>query len=205
MTANRLSPKILAALAFFSAAACITVNVNFPESAVQRAADDFVRDLYKGTAAATADTDAGTAEAESEAVKSTVKRSSKKKAVKPVSTEPTTWNFSLFEQAHAQEINTSTPKALELKAKMKSRVNQIVEWKDKGVLCEASDGTLGVANISKAGAKAGEVTRLVKLENKDRDELYQEVQDANRITDPNQKKIRSFFAAAFRGKGPACD
>src|SRR3954470_20952661 len=37
----------IACLLSFSFAACVTVNVNFPESAVQKATDDYVRDLYR--------------------------------------------------------------------------------------------------------------------------------------------------------------
>src|SRR5579872_4764189 len=64
--------KILAITIATLVTSCITVNVNFPESAVQRAADDFVQDLYKGT-------DGTDVKVAQDAVKNDVKKGSKKK------------------------------------------------------------------------------------------------------------------------------
>lgn len=183
-------------------AGCITVNVNFPESAVQRAADDFVRDLYKGTVA---ENTTPTADHDAAAVKQSVKKTTKKKSEKaaPTKDEPTTWQLEFgVRSAFAQEINTSTPKAQTIKDRMKSRVGAIAKYKQMGAICETSDAML-VLKANKAGAEAGNAAKLVKDENADRDELYVEIQESNKITDRRQTKIRKFFSAAFKENSPA--
>lgn len=189
---------------------CITVNVNFPESAVQRAADDFVRDLYRGTTAvAEADTKVD-AKGDAAAVKSSVKKSSKKKSEHPAPSdvakpgEPHGWIIDFgIASAHAQELNMHSPKAESIKARMKGRVGEIAKWKSKGAICETSDAMLVFKSPDKAGGEAASVSKLVQSENADRDELYQEIQEVNKIQDRKQTKIRKFFAAAFRENSPA--
>lgn len=194
---------ILAAVAFTS---CITVNVNFPETAVQQAANDFVKDLYKSPVANTSE--ASQAAAASETVKNTVKKSSHKKTKapaaeeKPSGTSPSTWNFSLFTEAYAQEINTSSPKANEIRNRMRARVDEVRKWKTMGVVCETSDAMLVVKHPEKAGGNAAAAEKFVREDNADRDALYQEIAEVNRITDRKQTKIRKFFAAAFRQHSP---
>jgi uncharacterized protein YdbL (DUF1318 family) len=182
-------------------ASCITVNVNFPESAVQAAANDFVKDLYKEPQA-TVGTGAADAAKESDAVKSNVKKASKKKAAKvpatapaPAATEPTTMLFDwLVTPAFAQELNTNTPKANEIRERMRARVEQIRAAKQKGAVCETSDALLV--------AKDPSMKALVKAENADRDALYEEIASTNHITDRGQTKIRRHFAAAFHEHSP---
>ncbi|MBI3558752.1 MAG: DUF1318 domain-containing protein [Deltaproteobacteria bacterium] len=85
---------------------------------------------------------------------------------------------------------------------MKERVAEISKWKSKGAVCETADGMLVLKHPDKAGAEAATVTKLVKAENDDRDALYAEIQDANKITDRKQTRIRSIFSAAFKENSP---
>ncbi len=210
LSAHR-SFKSIALFICVAIAGCVTVNVNFPESAVQRAADSFVKDLYQpAPAAPQVDAAVGSAQ-----VKNSVKKVSKKKSTNapanpvpsaPVKagTEPSTWLISFgLAEAYAQEINTSSPKAATIKARMKDRVAEISLWKAKGAVCETADGMLVFKHPEKAGAAAGAVTKLVKAENDDRDALYAEIQDTNKITDRKQTRIRSIFSAAFKENSPA--
>lgn len=177
---TRTSARLFSSLcAILALGACITVNVNFPESAVQRAADDFVRDLYKDdTKAAPAPPSKGT---------------------KP----KTSLYDALVPSAWAQEINTSTPDAIKIKKRMSERVGKISQWKSKGVLGETVDGMLVVKDPkSLVAGDRKEVEALVKAENGDREDLYEEIQEANSITDRKQAKIRKFFSAAFREHSP---
>lgn len=213
MKANRLNlaarrcGKAISVLALASIVACVTVNVNFPESAVQRAADDFVRDLYKeGTAVA--DANAKETANDANAMKGAIKKSSKKKPAKvPASTEaePTSFEFSLFSSAYASrisaEVKTNSANAEKLKAKMAGRVSELMKWKEKGVICETKDGMLKISNPAKAGADAGKVKSLVNEENDDREDLYDELKSLNQMA--SDAPLRKSFAGAFRDKSPA--
>ena len=206
--------KIATLLFCVLVAGCLTVNVNFPERAVQKAADSFVKDLYEPASAA--ENTKVEAANESNAVKNAVKKSSKKKSTKvpasaaptapsgqPAMPEPGTWLFSIgVSEALAQEINTASTKAQTIKARMKDRIPDIRNWKLKGVICETADALLVLKHPEKAGGDASAIAKLVKDENNDRDALYAELQDVNKLTDRNQTKIRKFFAAAFKEHSP---
>lgn len=211
----RLSGKAFLIAVVGMIAACVTVNVNFPESAVQQAANDFVSDLYKGEKTV-ANADAKTTDSDAAALKGSMKKTSKKKvpqkvpasvpASAPAESKPTSFQITLFDSAYAIELNTGTPKALELKRKMAARVGDLQTWKQKGVVCETADGMVKLAAPGKAGADAGKVSALVKAENNDRDELYSEIKSANRMS--SDAPVRKSFAGAFRENSPAqakCD
>ncbi|MEW6056923.1 MAG: DUF1318 domain-containing protein [Bdellovibrionota bacterium] len=206
---------LLAALALIS---CVTVHVNFPESAVQRAADDFVRDLY-GSPASVAQTDEANAADEAAGVKKSVKKSTPKKqgkvpaAAAPASnspstpkkdsTQPTSWIFEVFVSS-AYAGPASKPKEITLdenlynaKAQghykaMKGRASKVVSLKQAGLVCEQSDGTL------KETSDDDEVKKFIETENSDRRGFYSEVskttgQDAQAIYG---KKIRDSMPSA---------
>lgn len=205
--AARRFGKVFSVLALATIVSCVTVNVNFPESAVQRAADDFVRDLYKdGTAVA--DANAKDTANDADAMKGSIKKSTKKKPAKaPTSSEskPTSFEFSLFNSAYASrlssEVQTNSEKAAKIKAKMADRVSALMEWKNKGVICETQDGMLKISNPAKAGESASKVKSLVDDENDDREELYDELKSFNKMA--SDAPLRKSFAGAFREKSPA--
>jgi hypothetical protein len=177
---------------------CITVNVNFPESAVQKAADDFVNDLYKGSSTVAVDTQ----EPSAKSVKSQIKKKNKIQKTNPTTNgaENGFLNlelFSLIPSAYAQELHTDFPQAIAVKTRMKSRMQELQNLKTTGIICEARDGLVKIKDASKATKENKE---LVATENKDREELYSAIPEANHFNDPDQKRTRSFFAAAFRSK-----
>lgn len=194
------------ALTFASIAlivSCVTVNVNFPESAVQRAADDFVQDLYKGTTSV-ADTNSKDAASDAAAMKKSVKKKSGKTPAAESTKKPTSFRFEIFSSAYAidvsSEVKNDTPKALELKQKMRSRIEVLNSWKQKGVVCETMQGVLKLAAPAKAGDDAAKVAALVKQENSDREALYGEMTKANQGL--REEVLRRNFATAFREKSP---
>ena len=194
---SRFFLKVLTIL-FFALVGCITVNVNFPESAVQKAADDFVNDLYKGSSTVAVDTQAPSAKS----VKSQVKKKNKNQKSEPSSQNGSSgWLnldiFSLIPNAYAQELNTDFPQAIAIKNRMRSRMSELQSLKSSGVICEARDGLVKIKDSAKASKESKE---LVSIENKDREELYSAIPEANHFNDPDQKRTRSFFAAAFRSK-----
>lgn len=197
--------KLLSLLTVLFFAACITVNVNFPESAVQRAADNFVQDLYKDTNASTV------GDASQKPIEAPSEKETKKKSKKPISDNKTQsyFNFSIInevyaEEAHAQDLNMSTKKAQEIKARMAARVPTIIDQKRKSLIGETFDGNLTVKEDSKLSKEEKKsLKNLVDQENKDRNELYEEIQSANSISDRKQTRIRKFFGSAFKSNSPS--
>lgn len=174
---------ILTAFSLATAAACVTVNVNFPESAVQEATDDYVRDLYKakekGTSASP--TPAG--------AKSSL-------------------SFSLFPAAHAAEIPTQftvkSAKAIMIRDRLAELVDDVLAQKRAGVLGEGNDGML----VLKAPEKLKKllltkVEKLVTEENALRDELYDEVVASNSLAPARRIDVTKSFARSFQNESPA--
>ena len=183
MSNHKLITILFLSIALLLGPSCITVNVNFPETAVQHAADDFVKDLY-GTQPASVEETVPPEEQESK---------------KPSKTPKVKSGFINFftATAFAQSINMSTPKAREIKARMGTRVSEIMKWKSKGAIGESFDGNLVIKD------NADQVKALVETENKDRELLYEEVQSVNALSDHNQDRIRKFFGSAFRSNSPS--
>jgi hypothetical protein len=197
--------RLLTLAVAVAVAGCVTVNVNFPESAVQKAADDFVGDLYKPTASTNQidqDTKAD-ADSEAAAVKSSVKRKHKK-APAAASGAPTTLHITFgMTAAFAQELNTHTPKADKIKEELRPLVPEIEKWKGKGAICETTDALLVLTHPDMAGAEAPAVAKLAKHVNELREQLYDEIASANNIQDRSHKVIRKTFATAFKEHSPA--
>ncbi len=186
--------------------ACITVNVNFPESAVKKTADDFVADLYK-----TADKsgDVGTAPSRGVAKKkgpATTKPESKAET----KTEPTKDgatlffdrldnfrfpNFELISSAQASELD-------EIKSRMASRLAELSRLKADGTVCETRDGLVKLKNPAKAGGNAAKIAKLLETENNDRELLYEDARKANRVNSGQLQRVRELFADSFRAKSP---
>ncbi len=164
------------------AAACITVNVYFPEGAVQRAADDFVKDLYEKTP----------------------KQQGPAGATKP-SPGASLMEHLLLPYAHAaDEITTNTPTAQAIKARMAARVGDLSAFKTKGVIGETNDGNVIVKDAAGLALKdRAAVEKLITAENQDRATLYDEVQRTNQLNDRGQTKIRHTFSKAFQEHSPA--
>lgn len=196
------------ALAVASAcAACITVNVNFPESAVKQAADDFVRDLYKDSATASA------GEAASDSARVPTSNESEKPAKKKKNAKPAPNPSTFFDllraldplpAALAEELNMSSSKAKSIKGRMSARLGEILKWKAKGALGETYDGNLAPRDTGALSRdEKKQVDALVEKENSDRAELYDEIQSVNSISDRKQTRIRKLFGNAFRSNSPA--
>lgn len=175
--------KFAILIAFAFILSCVTVNVNFPESAVERAADDFVKDLYAKAGKKT----------ETEA-KPAVKKPTKKKAP-----EPTTFNFELISSAYAAELNTSTATANQIKGEMAGRLVQIDAFKNAGIVCETMNGKLRFKDASKS-SNPGVVKEVMDKENGARDRLFNEIKAAN--PGVQEDVVVKYFSAAFRRANP---
>lgn len=167
----------------FLTTACVTVNVNFPESAVQKATDDYVRELYR------------------------TKEKGKAPTAEP-SKAPSTKSALdfLIPQAYAAEFafKVDSPKALKIRDRLAKRVDEVIQHKRAGVLGESTDGLLVLKSPDKLKALfLKKVQKLVEDENADRTELYQEVLSSNSLAKNRLKDIERSFARSFQAESPA--
>jgi len=171
--------------------ACVTVNVNFPESSVQKATDEFVRELYR-------------ARDKDKPAKSEEKSEEKSSFLRQLDA------IELFPTAHAAdgaisgEIHLDSSKAMKIKEQMAGRVNEIITQKKAGFLGETNEGTLvlrGAADMKPILKK--KLEKLVADENKDREALYSDFADENQMSSKNAKAIKRSFTRSFQGESPS--
>lgn len=159
--------------------ACITVNVYFPAAEVQDAADKIVEEIHSDSSIPSES--------------STVPHESMLRR--------TLRGLPLFErQAYAQaDINITTPNIRALKQSMKERFKSLRPLYEGGVIGEANDGFLQTRSIEGLDLKGkAEARKLVKAENKDREELYSEIAKANDIPSDMVSQIGGLFANSWR-------
>jgi uncharacterized protein YdbL (DUF1318 family) len=164
-------------LAFF-VSACVTVNIYFPAAAVERAADQIVKETW------------------GEPSKSAPPAPQGHNRISP-------WqlvSLSLVSEAHAQEadINVSNPAIRAIKDSIKARSEAIKPFMDRGNIGIAADGLLAIRNTDGLNLKErAETKQLVDAENRDRENLYVEIAKANNIPADNVPKIKSIFARSW--------
>jgi len=167
-------------MAIFFVSACVTVNIYFPAAAVERAADQIVKETWGGAAEPA------------------------KNVTPPQSRNPNpsaeTLSFGLISIAHAQEpdINVSNPAIRALKDSIKQRSEAIKPYMDRGNVGIAQDGLLAVRNTDGLSLKErADITQLVQAENRDRESLYAEIAKANNIAKESIPKIKTIFAKSW--------
>lgn len=171
--------KACFAMVFFLSA-CVTVNIYFPAAAVERAADQIVKETW------------GSVPAES-----------------PKTEQPQSRNFTpeaalamlrLVSEAHAQEadINVSNPAIRALKDSIRKRAELLKPYMDKGNVGITRDGLLAARTTEGLSLKErAEVQQLVDAENRDRETLYVEIAKANDIARDSVPKIKAIFAKSW--------
>ena len=166
-------------LAVFFYSACVTVNIYFPAAAVERAADQIVKETW------------GPAEPAK-----TAPQPRSNHSIMP--TEK--FSLGLIAAAHAQEadINVSNPAIRALKDSIKQRSDQIKPYMDRGNVGIGQDGLLAIRNTDGLNLKErADVKQLIDAENRDREALYAEIAKANNIPNDNIPKIKSIFARSW--------
>jgi uncharacterized protein YdbL (DUF1318 family) len=164
----------------FLLSACVTVNIYFPAAAVERAADQIVKETW-GNAPA-------------EPVK---KEQPQSRIFKPGSA------FAVLRfvgEAHAQEadINVSNPAIRSLKDSIKRRSESLKPYMDRGNVGITREGLLTVRSTDGLSLKErAEVQQLVDAENRDRETLYVEIAKANNIAREAVPKIKAIFAKSW--------
>jgi uncharacterized protein len=168
--------RILFLAAFFYSA-CVTVNIYFPAAAVERAAEQIVKETWGGPA------EPGTT------------------VPQPQSHHPNPsteiLSFSFIGVAHAQEpdIDVANPAIRALKDSIKQRSDAIKPYMDRGNIGITQDGLLAIRGTDSMSLKErADAKQLVDAENRDREALYAEIAKANNIPRENIPKIKSTFA-----------
>jgi len=174
--------RIFIPAAFFLGA-CVTVNIYFPAAAVERAADQIVKETWGGT---------------SEPTQAPPKPQSLNR-FSPV-------RFASFKfvgwanEAHAQEadINISNPAIRALKDSIKQRSSAIKPFMDRGNAGIGQDGLLVIRSTDGLSLKErAEIKQLIDAENRDRENLYSEIARANNISRESIPKIKMIFAKSW--------
>jgi uncharacterized protein len=163
----------------FLVSACVTVNIYFPAAAVERAADQIVKETWGGPG-----------------------EPAKKEQPRSLSPNPdrTRAGFSLVGRAYAQEadINVSNPAIRALKDSIKNRSESIKPFMDRGNVGITRDGLLTIRTTDGLNLKErAEIQQLVEAENRDREALYLEIAKANNISRESIPKVKSIFAKSW--------
>ncbi len=163
----------------FIVSACVTVNIYFPAAAVERAADQIVKETWGEPGKS----------APAPAPQSHNRFSPRLLAA-----------LSFVSAAHAQEadINVSNPAIRAIKDSIKARSDAIKPFMDRGSIGIAADGLLAIRNTDGLNLKErAETKQLVDAENRDRENLYVEIAKANNISKESVPKIKSIFARSW--------
>ena len=171
--------KRVSLLMAFLVNSCVTVNIYFPAAAVERAADEIVKETWGGRSEP----------APKEAPRSLLPNA----AWKIVSAG---WVSAAF--AQEADINISNPAIRALKDSIKNRSGSIKPFMDRGNVGLTRDGLLTVRTTDGLNLKErAEVQQLVEAENRDRESLYIEIAKANNFPPESVPKIKNIFAKSW--------
>jgi len=176
---------IIIILTAFVVSSCVTVNIYFPASAVQKAADVIVEDIR------------GVDKKQNnpkEQPQKPDKESRLFEGPKKISFGPS--------EAFAQiDIEVTTPAIRALRESLKNRYSLLKPYYEMGVIGENNKGFIEIRDASKLNLKQkGEINRLVEQENSDRSQLYEELLKANKFGKELLPEIQSIFSNSWREK-----
>lgn len=170
--------RVIFSLTFFISA-CVTVNIYFPAAAVERAADQIVKETWGGPG---------------EPPKPPAPQS--RSLFSPA--RVTAVSFSTEAFAQEADINVSNPAIRALKESIRVRSDAIKPYMERGNIGIARDGLLAVRTAEGLNLKErAEAQQLVEAENRDREALYSEIAKANNIAKESIPKIKSIFAKSW--------
>lgn len=162
--------------------AVITVNVYFPTEAVEKAAEKIIDEI----------------EGEEDSQVTTEQSS-------PQSYFWRNLPFCVLGNStvYAEEIDLdlTTPAIRKVIESMKNRNSKIMHFKDKGIIGETYDGMLAVRDMAGlTGEDIRTINRLLRAENNDRETLYKELAEANKIPLSEVDRIKTIFAKTRKAK-----
>ena len=146
-------------IATLALAACVTINVYFPEAAAERAADRFIQDVIGEAGERRPDPEPNAGAGGS------------------------FLSLSLISTAYAQapNINIDTPQVQAIKERMAARHREhLASWYDAGAIGLTRNGLVEIRDRSAVGlADRRNLERVVGEENSDRNAVYREIAVAN--------------------------
>ena len=149
--------------------ACVTINVYFPASAAEQAADRIIEDVW-GKQPGEAPQPGGSAPAE------------EPRAATAAGGPLVVLLDVLVPPAHAQQadIDISSPAIQKIEASMRARHSRLKAYYDSGAVGLTNDGFVTVRDPKDVPLKdRREVNQLVAEENQDRRALYRQIAEAN--------------------------
>jgi len=164
----------------FIVSACVTVNIYFPAAAVERAADQIVKETWG-------------APGEQPKPKSEPQSRNTFSPAAVVS-------VSFVEQAYAQDadLNVSNPAIRALKESIRVRSDASKPYMDRGNIGIAQDGMLALRSTDGLSLKErADTQQLIGAENRDREALYAEIAKANNIAKESIPRIKTIFAQSW--------
>jgi len=171
-------------------AACVTINVYFPAAAADKAADQFINDVTKGSQGSTSPppqsylVPAGPAE-------------------EPNFLAAAFGNalYALVPAANAQDaeaaLNVSSPAVTRIKSSMAARFSELEKFFASGAVGLTKDGLIDVRDLNAVALPdRATVKRLVAEDNADRSQLYAEIAKASNHPEW-EADIRKAFARGW--------
>lgn len=161
-------------LLLLTLAACVTVNIYFPAAAAEKAAEQFVRDVWQEQS-----------EESKSAQPKNENKTHKNKDDLSAHFDPRNWLLAVFSlasnTAYANpDFNVTSPEIARLKASIQARFAQLKPFFDSGALGLGNDGYISVRNAGAAAMnQRAAMQQLVNAENHDRKALYQAIAAAN--------------------------
>ena len=159
------------ALVSLAVAACVTINVYFPAAAADKAADQFINDVTKGT------TGGGTNPPPQSYFVQPRERNELVVAIGNALN-------ALVPAANAQDaeaaLNVSSPAVTRIKQSMAARFGELEKFFASGAVGLTKDGMIDVRDINAVALPdRATVKRLVAEDNADRGQLYSEIAKAS--------------------------
>ncbi len=169
-------------------AACVTVNIYFPASAVQKAADEIVDEIRveRGKKPET---------------KPEIKKD-EKTGQQSMQIHQTIATLLSPSEVYAEiNVEISTPAIRALKEAMRGRFTYLQSFYSRGAIGENRDGYLEIRDTAMLNLKEkSDIMNLVNQENRDRQSLYNEIVKANRFGPETMPQVQRIFANSWRGK-----
>jgi uncharacterized protein len=156
------------ALASLLVAACVTINVYFPAAAADKAADQFINDVTKGSGT-TAPPTGRFVPAQYEEPNMLLAATGRVL-------------YALIPAAHAQDadLTVNTPAVARIKQSMAGRFGDLEKFFASGAVGLTKDGMIDVRDLNAVALPdRATVKRLVSEDNADRAQLYTEIAKAN--------------------------
>jgi uncharacterized protein YdbL (DUF1318 family) len=179
-------------IVLLAVAACVTINVYFPEKAIEDLSQQIEDEVQKRAA-----------EIESDQPQQTAPESSDSPDERSAN-HPGPFELLLgVTPVHAAEVpapevsNPAIRKIIEARAE---RAGRIDEFKSLGVIGENNEALLEILALDRLEdlRQRSEVQKLVRMENEDRERLYREIAGAKNVDLSQLPRIRETYAATLR-------